>query len=51
MSLLTPFVMLQTLLLLQLQVSLEINFLSMTSNDLDDVTFLNTPVQLSQSTF
>jgi len=51
MSLLTPFVMLQKLLLLQLQFSLEINFLFMTGNDLDEETFLNSPIQLSQSAF
>jgi len=36
----------QKLLFLQLQVSLEINFLFMTSNDLDDETFLSSPIQL-----
>jgi len=51
MSLLTPFVMLQQLLLLQLQVSLEINFLFFTSNDFDDEAFLNLPTHLSQSVF
>jgi hypothetical protein len=51
MSLLTLFVMLQKLLLLQIIVSIEIDSLFMTSNDLDDDSFLNSSIYVPQSAF